>query len=153
MALTVTPTDANKALVRRAIGYNHGTAEDPTEIFSSDFVAYMPGQPPMDRGTFEHYVAGVTGGMPGYTHDIHDQIAQGDLVVNRISWRGVHSGDLAGVPATGRSIELRGINMFRVKGGRVVEQWAELDIFGLLQQIGAIPPPASAAPEAHTIGS
>jgi predicted ester cyclase len=149
MAQTVTLTDANKALVRRAIGYNHasrfsvgGTADEPTEIFSSDFVAYMPGQPPMDRATFEHYVSGMTDGMPGYTYEIHDQIAQGDLVVNRITWRGVHSGDLAGVPATGRSIELRGINMFRVKGGRVVEQWAELDIFGLLQQIGAIPPAA-----------
>jgi len=140
MALNVTPTDANKALVRRAIGYNHGAAEDATEIFSSDFVAYMPGQPPMDRPAFEHFVSGVADGMPGYTYDIHDQIAQGDLVANRITWRGVHSRDLAGVPPTGRSIELRGINMFRVKDGRVVAQWAQLDIFGLLQQIGAIPP-------------
>ncbi len=142
MALTVTPTDANKALVRRAIGSNHGTAEDATEIFAPDFVAYMPGRPPMDRASFEHFVGGVTDGMPGYTYEIHDQIAQGDLVVNRITWRGVHSGDPAGVPATGRSIELRGINMFRVQGGRVAAQWAELDMFGLLQQIGAIPPAA-----------
>jgi len=142
MALNATPTDVNKALVRRAIGFNHGTAADGPAIFSPDFVAYMPGQPPMDRPTFEHYVRGVTDGMPGYTYEIHDQVAQGNLVVNRITWRGVHSGDLAGVPATGRSIELRGINMFRVTGGRVVAQWAELDIFGLLQQIGAIPPAA-----------
>ena len=56
----------------------------------------------------------------------------------RITWRGVQSGDLVSVPATRRSIELPDINMFRVKGGRVVEQWAELDIFRLLQQIGAI---------------
>ena len=139
MALTVTATDANKALVRRAIGSNHGAAEDATEIFSDDFVAYMPGQPPMDRTTFEHYVAGTAAVFPGYTYEIHDQIAQGDLVANRVTWRGVHSGNLAGVPATGRSIELRGINMFRVKDGRVVEQWAELDMLGLLQQIGAIP--------------
>jgi len=139
MALNVTPTETNKALVRRAIGYNHGAAEDANKIFSPDFVAYMPGQPPMDRPAFEHYVGSVTAGMPGYTYEIHDQIAQGDLVVNRLTWRGVHTGDLAGVPATGRSIELRGINMFKVKDGRVVAQWAELDIFGLLQQIGAIP--------------
>ena len=85
MALNVTPTEANKALVRRAVGYNHGAAEDATEIFSPDFVAYMPGQPPMDRRTFEHYVGGVTAGMPGYTYEIHDQIAQGDLVANRIT--------------------------------------------------------------------
>jgi len=131
--------DDNKALVRRAIGYNHGAADKGAEIFAADFVAYMPGQAPMDRATFEHFVGGVTNGMPGYTYEIHDQIAQGDLVANRITWRGVHSGSLAGVPATGRSIELRGINMFRVNGGRVVEQWAQLDMLGLLQQIGAIP--------------
>ena len=41
--------DANKALVRRAIGYNHGALDDDAEIFAPDFVAYMPGQPPMDR--------------------------------------------------------------------------------------------------------
>ena len=132
-------TEANKALVRRAIGYNHGAADEGTSIFAADFVAYMPGQPPMGRVTFEQFVSGVTGGMPGYTYEIHDQIAQDDLVVNRITWRGVHSGSLAGVPATGRSIELRGINMFRVKNGRVVEQWAQLDMLGLLEQIGAIP--------------
>jgi steroid delta-isomerase-like uncharacterized protein len=132
-------TDTHKALVRRAIGYNHGAADEPSEIFAPDFVAHMPGRPPMDRATFEGYVAGVAAGLPGYTYEIHDQIAQRDLVVNRITWRGVHSGDLAGVPATGRSVELRGINMFRVNDGRVVEQWAQLDMLGLLRQIGAIP--------------
>jgi steroid delta-isomerase-like uncharacterized protein len=139
MAVDVRAIDANKALVRRAIGYNHGAADEGASIFAPEFVAYMPGQPPMDRATFEHFVSGVTSGMPGYTYEIHDQIAQGDLVANRITWRGVHSADLAGVPASGRSIELRGINMFRVKDGQVVEQWAELDMLGLLQQIGAIP--------------
>jgi len=131
--------DANKALVRRAIGYNHGAADAGGDIFAPGFVAYMPGQPPMDRVAFEQFVSGVTNGMPGYTYEIHDQIAQGDVVANRVTWRGVHSGNMAGVPATGRSIELRGINMLRVNDGRIVEQWAELDMLGLLQQIGAIP--------------
>ena len=76
---------------------------------------------------------------PATPSEIHDQIAQGDVVANRVTWQGVHSGNLAGVPATGRPIELRGINMFRVRDGRVVAQWAELDMLGLLQQIGAIP--------------
>src|SRR5258708_23974549 len=108
MARNVTPTQANKALVRRAIGYNPGAAEDATEIFSPAFVAYMPGQPPMDRPAFEHYVGSVTAGMPGYTYEIHDQIAQRDLVVNRLTWRGVHTGDLAAVPATRPTMQLLG---------------------------------------------
>jgi predicted ester cyclase len=132
-------TDVNKALVRRAIGYNHGDSADPTEIFDPGFVAYMPGQAPMDRVAFEQFVAGFGLGFPGYRHEIQEQIAQDDMVASRVVWRGIHVGEFAGVPATGRPIELEGINIFRVKDGRVVEQWAELDFFGLLQQIGAIP--------------
>jgi steroid delta-isomerase-like uncharacterized protein len=132
--------EQNKALVRQAIGANHGAQHQVEAVFAPDFVAHMPGQPPMHRASFEQYVAVVAAGLPGYTFEIHDQIAQDDLVVNRITWRGVHTGNLAGVPATGRSVELRGINMFRVQDGRVVEQWAELDMLGLLQQIGAVPP-------------
>jgi steroid delta-isomerase-like uncharacterized protein len=131
--------EANKTLVRRAIGYNHGVADEGAQIFAPDFVAYMPGQPPMDRATFERYVATVGEGMPGYTYEIHDQIARDDMVANRLTWRGVHSGELAGIPPTGRTVELRGINMFRVRDGRVVAQWAQLDMLGMLQQIGAIP--------------
>jgi steroid delta-isomerase-like uncharacterized protein len=139
MAIDMRASETNKALIRRAIGSNHGTADDAAaDIFAPDFVAHMPGQPPMDRATFEHFVAGVADGMPGYTYEIHDQIAQGDLVVNRVTWQGVHSREMAGVPATGRAVELHGINMFRVREGRVVEQWAQLDMLGLLQQIGAI---------------
>jgi len=139
MTIDVRSTEANKALVRRAIGYNHGMADDSTEIFSPDFVSYMPGQPAMDRVAFENLLAGFDAGFPGYTFEIQDQIAQGDIVFNRVTWRGVHSGEFGGVPATGRPIELRGINLFKLKDGRIVEQHAELDFFGLLQQIGAIP--------------
>ena len=138
---SMTTTDANKALVRRAIGYTHGDTADPAEIFAPGFVAHMPSRPPMDRATFEQFVAGFADGFPGYTHEVNDQVAQGDLVANRVTWQGTHTGEFAGVAATGRPITMEGINIFRVHDGRVVEQWAELDFFGLLQQIGAIPQP------------
>ena len=140
MATTVTPIDANKALVRRAIASNHGTAEEATEIFSPDFMAHMPGQPPMDRHGLDQFIRRVTDGLSGFGYEIHEQIAQDDLVFNRITARGVHTAALLGIPATGRPIELRLINLFKVKDRRIVEQWAEPDLFGLLQQIGAIPP-------------
>ena len=140
MTTHVTSTDENKALARRAIGYINGVGGDAAAIFAPDFVAYMPGQPPMDRLTFERYVAGTAAVFPGYTYEIQDQVAQGDLVVNRFTFRGVHSGEFHGIPPTGRPLEFRGINMYRVKDGRVVSERTELDTFGLLQQIGAIPP-------------
>lgn len=137
---STTATEATKALVRRAIAYNHGVPEEGDEIFAADFKAYMPGQPPMGRQGLDRFIKGVTAGLSDFGYEIHDQIAQGELVSNRITARGVHTADLLGVPATGRAVEMRLINMFRVKDGRVVEQWAEPDLFGLLQQIGAIPP-------------
>ena len=131
--------EANKALVRRAVGYNHGSSDNADEIFAPDFVAYMPSQPAMDRAGMERFIGDFADAFPGYTYDIHEQVAQGDTVYNHITWRGVHTGTFAGVPATGRSIQFSGINLFKVRNGLVVEQRAELDFLGVLQQIGAIP--------------
>jgi hypothetical protein len=96
--------DANQGARAPRHRYNHGAADDGTEMFAGDFAAYMPGQPPLDRPTFERFASGVTNGMPGYTYEIHDQIAQGDVVANRVTWRGVHSGNLRAFrPPVGRS--------------------------------------------------
>jgi steroid delta-isomerase-like uncharacterized protein len=139
MAVKLNATEANKTLVRRAVAANHGAADDAGEIFAPDFVGYMPGRPPMDRATMEGFIAEFAAGFPGYTFEIQDQVAQGDLVFNRITWQAVHTGTFAGVPPTGRPVELSGINLFKVNDGKIVEQRAELDFLGVLQQIGAIP--------------
>ena len=139
MAVDAMSNEAIKALVRRAIAYNHGAADEGSEIFAPDFVAYMPSKPPMGRRGLDQFIRHVTEGLSDFGYEIHDQIVQDDLVFNRVTARGVHTAELLGVPATCRSIEMRIINLFKVKDGRVVEQWAEPDLFGLLQQIGAIP--------------
>jgi predicted ester cyclase len=138
MAVDVRSTEANKTLVRRAIAYNHGVAEVGDEIFAPDFVAHMPSKPPMGRPGLDQFIGAVMDGLSDFRYEVHDQIAQDDLVFNRVTARGVHTAALLGVPATHRSIKMGNINLFKVKDGRVVEQWAEPDIFGLLQQIRAI---------------
>jgi len=45
-----------------------------------------------------------------------------------------------GVEPTGREIVLRGINLFRVVDGKIVERWGRLDNLGLMQQLGLVPP-------------
>ena len=131
--------DANKALVRRAIAANHTAAGDADAIFAPGFLSHTAGQPPQDRAAFEAQLAEFGAAFPGYRYEIHDQIAQGDMVANRVTWHAVHTGTFKGVPATGRTVELRGINLFKVRDGRIVEQWAQPDFLGLMQQIGAIP--------------
>ena len=122
MTMRTTQLGANKALVRKAVGYNHGSSDSADEIFAPDFVAYMPSQPPMDRAGMERFIGDFADAFPGYTYEIHEQVAHGDMVFNHTTWRGVHSGTFAGVTATGRSIELGGINVFKVRDGSVVER-------------------------------
>jgi predicted ester cyclase len=52
--------------------------------------------------------------------------------------RGTHTGELAGIPPTGKALDFTASD-FRMAGGKVVESWHNVDDFGLLQQIGVIP--------------
>jgi predicted ester cyclase len=74
------------------------------------------------------------------THD--DTIGEGDKVVVRWTASGMHQGDLFGVPPTGKSVQVTGIDIFRVAGGQLAELWQNWDQLGMLQQVGAIPAPA-----------
>ena len=56
----------------------------------------------------------------------------------------MHRADLMGIPATGRGIAVDAISIMRVEGGRIAERWCTWDTLGLLQQIGAVPAPATA---------
>ena len=65
---------------------------------------------------------------------MQDQVAEADKVVTRWSATGTHAGDFAGVPATGRRVT--GIHIHRVRHGRLIEHWEELDLLGVLRQLG-----------------
>ena len=79
-------------------------------------------------------------GAPG-RHVVEDLIAEGDKVVGRITAYGTHTGELFGVPATGREIRVSGIAIWRISDGKIVEHWHETDGLGLMQQLGVVPAP------------
>ena len=72
--------------------------------------------------------------------DIHvtveDQIAEGDKVVTRTIFRGTHTGDFRGIPATGRRVAVDEIQITRIRDGRIAERWSILDVLSLLRQLG-----------------
>lgn len=79
--------------------------------------------------------------LPDWHSEVEQLIAEGDTVVEVFTASGTHLNELMGVPGTGRTIALRGINVFRVKGNKIVERWGRLDQLGLLQQLGLAPEP------------
>jgi len=67
-------------------------------------------------------------------------VAEGDKVVKVWTANCTHNGELMGIPATGKRIVVKGIEMFRIVDGKIAEIWSSMDNLGMLQQIGVIPP-------------
>jgi predicted ester cyclase len=76
---------------------------------------------------------------------IDDLIAEGDKVVKRWSSRGTHQLEFAGIPATSKQVTFTGTTTYRLAGGKIVEAWWSDELFGMLEQLGAIPAPAEPA--------
>ena len=70
---------------------------------------------------------------------VEDLVAEGDKVASRVTISAVHKGELASIPATGKTITLRLFTMFRLAEGKIAEEWEIFDELGVMQQLGAIP--------------
>jgi len=79
--------------------------------------------------------------FPDVRFTVEDQIADGDLLANRFTVRGTHQGEFMGIPPTGKQATVSGIDMIRVRDGKVVEHWVQMDQMGLMQQLGLMPSP------------
>ncbi|VVJ21910.1 Uncharacterised protein [Amycolatopsis camponoti] len=87
-------------------------------------------------------------GLPDVAVTMEDLIVSGDRVVGRFTYRGTHTGDLLGIPASGASVEMRSIDIWRVQDGMFVEHWDQLNLMQMFQQIGALPPLGAAGAQA-----
>ena len=140
--------EENKGLIRRYIEAIDANESDDwsvlDEYIAEDFVAHNPPIPgvSLDRQGMKQAAEIFRVATPG-RHEISMQISEGDLVVSLIVGRGVHEGELLGIPATNNEVETEGIAIHRVRDGKIVEYWAVTDIARVLQQVGALPgPPA-----------
>jgi predicted ester cyclase len=139
--------DDNKALVRRYIeAIDANDSSDWSlldEFIAEDFVAHNPPLPGvgLDRDGMKQAAEIFRIATPG-RHEVAMQIAEDDLVVTHIVGRGVHAGELLGIPATNKDVETEGIVIHRIRDDRIVEYWAVTDVARVLQQVGALPGPA-----------
>jgi predicted ester cyclase len=70
---------------------------------------------------------------------VDDLFGEDDRVVARFTVKATHQGHFLGVPATGKKVKWTGQPIYRLAGGKIVEEWFLEDTFGLLQKLGAIP--------------
>jgi len=88
---------------------------------------------------FKRDIAEIRRAFPDYAGTNVDQIAEGEKVANRFVFLGTHLGEFEGVAPTGKRVEFVGHSIDRVVDGKIVESWVEVDLLGVMEQLGAVP--------------
>jgi len=110
------------------------------ELVAPDFVGHeMPPGTPRGPEGFKQFYDSLRTAFPDLTYQVDDIVSERDRVVVRWTWRCTHVGKFVGIAPTGKSATVTGIAIYRVANGRCVERWVELNLLGLLQQLGAMP--------------
>jgi steroid delta-isomerase-like uncharacterized protein len=139
-------TEENKVIARRYFeGLNKADLTIADELFSPDHVTYMPGSPPMNSEGLKQAFSMFSSAFPNLNHTLEDQIAEGEKVATRFTLRGTHQGPFFGIPPTGKQVHVTGITIHRIVNGKIVEQRVEMDMLGIMQQLGVIPAPGQAS--------
>jgi steroid delta-isomerase-like uncharacterized protein len=138
--------EENKATIHRVFDeiVNQGNLELVRELYTDDMVDNdpMPGAP---AGTGPDPVIWSLGELrrafPDLKVEIIQLVGEGDYIAERAVWRGTNTGPTAvGGPPTGKYAEWQGMVFWRFENGKIAERWGVLDVAGMLQQLGVIPP-------------
>jgi predicted ester cyclase len=126
-------TERNKVVVRTYLGEiaQRGTIVARERYFTP--TTTFNGNPDLARQFAR--ITEIHRAFPDLEMIIEQQIAEGPWVATRVTFRGTHTGELAGIHATGRRIEYAGTAMDRLENGKVVEMWHTVNMHLLMQQI------------------
>jgi steroid delta-isomerase-like uncharacterized protein len=140
-------TEDNKALVRRLYEevLNQGKLALVDELVAPDFVYHNASTTIQGREPYKQFLSMYRTASPDLHFTIEDEVTEGDKVVTRYTARGTHLRQFMGIPPTSKQVTVTGIAISRIGSGKVIEEWANADELGLLQQIGAIPTPGQAS--------
>ena len=84
-------------------------------------------------------LTGFIGALPDIRAEVQDVIASEDLVAVRLVVSATQTGDVLGIPATGRSVRWDAVDIYRITdSGKISEQWAFEDVAAILGQLGAV---------------
>ena len=131
----------NKAVIRRWIeAFNERDLQGEADVLAPGFVAHVPDAPaPLDLEGLEawrEFTAPFVEAFPDLRLTVQDIAAEGDTVAARVAFRGTHQGEFQGIPPTGKEVAFSSMEFNRVVDGKVKEHWVEINLLGLVQQLG-----------------
>lgn len=124
-------SEENKAIARRVYQMistgDFDRAEEIVDASAPDN-ELLPDDPPAKLiDTFKETFAEARTGFPDLSIAVEDVMAEGDRVAARVTMRGTHRGEFQGISPTGKRVEVKAIDMFRISDGKIVEHWGHAD--------------------------
>ena len=149
----MTELERNKAIARRTFEeiFPACDIEALTEVVDPDVISR--GRRPDEPAGFEGvkrtmlWLATV---FSDQRWDVHEVVGEGDLVAMRLTHHGRQTGNLMGIPPTGREVAYEYVHYLRFRDGKAIEQWSVRDDLTLMRQLGVVPPPGAMPAQAAT---
>lgn len=136
--------EANKRLVQRVYDevINEENKAVIDEIYASDVIVHDPFMGTSQGiGAFKGLLGMFDAAFPHHRVTVEQMTAEDDLVCVLHTHHATHNGAFMGLPPTGKSITVNGIELIRVRDGKIVEFWRKDDDAHMLMQLGILPPP------------
>jgi len=116
------------------------TGTDHQEPLGTDFITHL-----------KEVITAMRDAFPDLRFEVHEALAEGDIVATRSTMTGTHRGrfamgPLAALPPTGKQIAVPHMHFFRYKDGRVVDLWHVWNTTELMRQLGASAPDMKVSP-------
>lgn len=135
--------EKNRQIVTRYFEevWNQGKLEVLDELIAPNYVNHNPGAPNPKLGPegLKPIVAAMRKGIPDIKYTILDMVVTSDKVAVRVVMTGTQTGELFGIPPTGRKVTVNQFQFERIENGKIVEHWRQTDDLGMLKQLGLIP--------------
>jgi predicted ester cyclase len=119
---------------------NQGDLTNVSDFIAPNYIGHFSGFPPVSGlDGFRQFLTMQNDAFSDRSVTFEDVIAEDENVAVRLTFRGTHTGELMGIPPTGRKVEYQAMNILHLVDDKCVEQWAVLDTMRMMQQLGVIP--------------
>jgi len=119
--------------------WNEGNLDVIDDIISEDYVLHIGNIDVIGITNYKNYIKSYRNAFTDIHFKIEDIIMNDDKVVERYTATGTHNGDLYGITPTNKKAKISGIDIVRIKNGKMIERWGQADLLGLIKQLGIIP--------------
>jgi steroid delta-isomerase-like uncharacterized protein len=135
--------ESNKASIRRFHeAVDAGDVGKAVGVFAPNAIVHISSAPePLNLEGFKQLGEMLLSAFTDNRSTIEDMIAEGDKVVSRLTYQGTHTGDLMGIPPTGKTVMISEIIIDQFADGKIIESYRLFDQMAMMQQLGVIPAP------------